>query len=199
MYRMSSHKYTKRHGRRHSANHSKGSRRRVFRLRGGDKDASGFLETVSNSFKAFVTPSKPTEQPVVTESPVVTEQPIVAESPVVTESPIATEQPVVTESPTEQTPPLSDSREKELEDQIDELNLRLEKANENVINKLALKFREFVQTMLSSDTDESESEGEGEEESEGEDEGEEGEESEKEEESDEDTDMENELRNETNK
>ena len=106
------------------------------------------------------------------------------------------------ESPTEQTPPLSDSREKELEDQIDELNLRLEKANENVINKLALKFREFVQTMLSSDTDESESEGEGEEESEGEDEGEEGEEgeeSDKGEESDEDTDMENELRNETNK
>jgi len=90
---------------------------------------------------------------------------------------------------------LSDSREKELEDQIDELNLRLEKANENVINKLALKFREFVQTMLSSDTDESESEGEGEEESE---EGEKSEEGEGEE-SDEDTDMENELRNETNK
>jgi hypothetical protein len=119
------------------------------------------------------------------------------EPPVVTESPSAMEPPIVTESPTEQTPPLSDSREKELEDQIDELNLRLEKANENVINKLALKFREFVQTMLSSDTDESESEGEGEGEEESE--GEEGEESEKGEESDEDTDMENELRNETNK
>ena len=90
---------------------------------------------------------------------------------------------------------MSDSREKELEDQIDELNLRLEKANENVINKLALKFREFVQTMLSSDTDESESESDGEES-----ENEEGEEeSDKGEESDEDTDMENELRNETNK
>jgi hypothetical protein len=117
------------------------------------------------------------------------------EPPVVTESPSAMEPPIVTESPTEQTPPLSDSREKELEDQIDELNLRLEKANENVINKLALKFREFVQTMLSSDTDESESESDGEES-----ENEEGEEeSDKGEESDEDTDMENELRNETNK
>jgi len=105
------------------------------------------------------------------------------------------ESPGAMESPTEQTAGLSDSREKELEDQIDELNLRLEKANENVINKLALKFREFVQTMLSSDTDESESEGEGEEESE---EGEKSEEGEGEE-SDEDTDMENELRNETNK
>ena len=157
---MTQHKYTKkRQGKRHSAN--SGSKRRVFRLRGGDtpttdkndtsdKDETSFVSTVQKSFNDFVNP--PVENMDV--STTITEDsstPAVEESASVLPpddvSVDSTEDPVV-----------------ELKNEVEDLKEELKNMKETIIDQLLKGLKRNIMNMLSSEEEEEEEEEEAEEE-----------------------------------